>query len=524
MAKVKKSKKGIIIISAILAVAVIAGTVLGIWLATRDKTLDYMRDDLSKYITLTEDQYKNYTIDVPFETVTDAGISRERDKLLVQNKNKTPYDGGASYRSIPVTLGDVVTIWYRGYTVDKDGKEVDFNGGTSLTGAGTSLEIGSGSFIPGFEEALIGITPTDYTSLNDIRVTSGAVKAGDVVYLSYSVMKADGTTETGVTARIDLSRSDIDAIYGKGFVDFLVGKTSDTGTTAPKNIGDALSAEKFFIGDSTVSTLYYDMKVEYVLRGGGEPLTIDVRFPADYGEKSLRGVNAKFDVYLQNAVIYDTPEYNDEFVTKTLGFTAESLKDYNGSSLTEKHMAYLRAQYEKTVKEINLVVREEAMWEHYKAVVTVHDLPMADIEQFYNSYCQQTEAAYEGYKEQYETLDDFAIAYYGLKSGADWREYLMINANDVVLEKLIFYYVLREADLVPTKEEYKRLYDELYNEYLKYYIDLNAETLSKYTGEAYEAELKKLEEEMIEYYGEEYFEESVYYEYGTEKMIEFGLK
>ena len=534
--KRKVNKKGIIIVAAVLAVAAIAGTVVGILLAGRNKPLNYMKADLSKYITISADDYKNYTIAVPFEVVTDAAVNRERDKLLVQNKNKTPlYDGGA-YRSEAITLGDVANIWYRGYTVDDEGNEVDFAGGTSLTGAAYGLEIGSGSFVPGFEEGLIGIVPNQYKSLAELKVTSGDIKAGDVIYISYGVMKASGAAETVSMARIDLSDPDIDATYGTGFLEYLIGKTSDTGTTAPKTIGTSIPTEKFFIGDSTVSTVYYDMKVEFVLRGDDAPLTIDVRFPADYSETGLRGVNAKFDVYIQNVVIYDTPEYNDEFVTKTLGFTAEKLADYAGTTMTEKHMAYLRSAYEKTVESINLTVREEAMWQHYKSVTTVIEMPEADIKQFYDSYYMQTEQAYASYKSQYEaqygttegipysTLDAFALAYYSLREGIDWRSYLTAMANDAILEKLIFYYVLRDANLVPTKEEYNAIYTRIYNEYLDYYVNLNATKLSKYEGEAYEKALKLLEEEMMEYYGEKYFEESVYYEHGTKLMIEFGLK
>ena len=533
--KQKKSRKGIVITAVVLAAAAIAGTVLGIWLATRSKTLNYMRADLSKYITITEDDYKNYTIAVPYEVVTDAAIARERDKLLVQNKNKTPLYDGAGYRSEPITLGDIANIWYRGYTVDEKGNEVDFAGGTSLTGTAYALEIGSGSFIPGFEESLIGVIPNQYKSLSDVKYSSGEIKAGDVIYLSYSVMKASGSAETFSNVRIDLSSPDVDATYGTGFVDYFIGKTTDTGTSEPKTIGTSLPTEKFFIGESTISTLYYDMRVEYVLRGDDAPLTVDVRFPADYSEASLRGVNAKFDVYVQNVIFYDVPEYNDEFVSTTLGFTAEKLAAYQGGTLTEKHMAYIREAYEKTVKNINLTVREEAMWEHYKAVTVVHDMPAADIQEFYDSYCAQTEQAYANYKAQfeaqygsldgiqYENLDAFAIAYYSLRTGVDWREYLKVMANDAILEKLIFYYVLRDADLVPSDEEYEEIYNRIYGEYLQYYIDLNADKLSKYEGAEYDKEMKILEKEMMEYYGEKYFEESVYYEYGTEKMIEFGL-
>lgn len=54
--------------------------------------------------------------------------------------------------------GDIANIDFAGY---KDGKA--FDGGTS---EGYDLEIGSGSFIPGFEEGLVGVKPGETKNLN----------------------------------------------------------------------------------------------------------------------------------------------------------------------------------------------------------------------------------------------------------------------------------------------------------------------------------------------------------------------
>jgi len=57
----------------------------------------------------------------------------------------------------PIKNGDLVNIDFAGY---KDGKA--FDGGTST---GYDLEIGSGSFIPGFEEGLVGVKPGETKNL-----------------------------------------------------------------------------------------------------------------------------------------------------------------------------------------------------------------------------------------------------------------------------------------------------------------------------------------------------------------------
>ena len=523
------SKKGwIAIIAALLAIAIAGGIILGVWLANREKTVDFWNDNLSKYITISEDDYKNYTIDIPLEDISDEGFLRKINNVLVKNKNKTALYDAAGVRNIAITLGDEVLIWYRGYTIDENGNEVDFEGGCNFSYdvdelEKSRLEIGSGNFIPGFEEALIGKIPNQYSSFE--KIETGSVQKGDVIYLSYSVYHADGSYGTKAYERIDLAdKAAVDAKYGTGFYDFFVGKTTDSGVNEPQKIGTTISSQKFFVGTSTVSDAYYDMKVEFVTRCESDPLTIDVRFPADYSKEELRGVNAKFDVYVRNAIIYDTPELNEKFITETLKISADKLADYEGKTTVEKYTAMLREEYEQTVKEQNRTILENKMWEHYKAKVVVHKLPEAIVQEFYDSYYAEVEAAYEQYKTYYKTLDDFAVVYLGLVSGSDWRNSLIDKARDITLEKLIFYYIMREEELFPSDDEYKKMRDKMYNEMLDYYIDLNKDKLSEYEGEKYDAEIAILEKELMDYYGESYFKENVYYEYAVEKMIDFATR
>ncbi len=86
--------------------------------------------------------------------VSDARIDRQIDQLIEQNP-----------RIIPVTdrvsrLGDELVLDYAGFT---DG--VQFEGGTAQN---QTLTLGSGSFIPGFEDQLVGKNVGDAV---DVRVT-----------------------------------------------------------------------------------------------------------------------------------------------------------------------------------------------------------------------------------------------------------------------------------------------------------------------------------------------------------------
>lgn len=86
--------------------------------------------------------YKSIEIEKAEYNVTDEII--EDELLALQEKNGRIIDAGER----PVKDGDILTIDFAGYVDD-----AQFDGGTA---EGYELEIGSNSFIPGFEEQLVG--------------------------------------------------------------------------------------------------------------------------------------------------------------------------------------------------------------------------------------------------------------------------------------------------------------------------------------------------------------------------------
>lgn len=134
----KKQKKWIAAIMCISLTAVVACGCASTKKTTKTEKIDY-----DKCVTLGE--YKNITLET---SQIDSQTKLQIDQVLQNN---------ASYDTVTtgeVADGDTVNIYYVG---KMDGTA--FEGG-SLTAeeqpAGYDLTIGSGSFIPGFEEALIG--------------------------------------------------------------------------------------------------------------------------------------------------------------------------------------------------------------------------------------------------------------------------------------------------------------------------------------------------------------------------------
>lgn len=104
---------------------------------------------MSKVIKL--GNYKGIEATVSKEPVTQEQLDAEVQRLVAQSSTLVEKEG-------EVANGDVTTIDFEGF---KDG--VAFDGGKA---EGFQLEIGSGQFIPGFEEQMIGMTKGETRELN----------------------------------------------------------------------------------------------------------------------------------------------------------------------------------------------------------------------------------------------------------------------------------------------------------------------------------------------------------------------
>lgn len=105
---------------------------------------------MSKVVKL--GNYRGIEVKIPKQlSVTEEEINREIQNFLNQNYQLVEKDG-------EVANGDVTTIDFEGF---KDG--VPFEGGKAN---GHQLEIGSGQFIPGFEDQMIGMTKGETRDLN----------------------------------------------------------------------------------------------------------------------------------------------------------------------------------------------------------------------------------------------------------------------------------------------------------------------------------------------------------------------
>lgn len=123
---------------------------------TTEATADYSDIQLSDYVVedlVTLGEYTGFEV-----TVAAPTVSESLQQMYVDNIYSNYLTEEMGIKDREVAVGDNAYISYAGKL---DG--VAFDGGTS---EGTFLEIGSGSYIDGFEEGLVGVMPGETVDLN----------------------------------------------------------------------------------------------------------------------------------------------------------------------------------------------------------------------------------------------------------------------------------------------------------------------------------------------------------------------
>ena len=471
------------------------------------ESADFFEDDLSDFIYFPDDKYKGVTIPLRLDEVTDADIDRLIMNLRYKNRNTTALYDGAGRTDIAITVGDAAYIKYRGYTLDENGVEWDIDNASSITSSSfDSLSIGSLSFIQGFEEGLIGAIPNQHTLE---LISAGTVSDGDVVYISYTVKDGSGKSTTKSNVRIDLSKSYVDDIYGAGFKSMLLG--GELGSTV----------DSFTCSRGSEILEYSKIKLNYLTRCEGNALKVSVKFPENYGEESLRGVRATFDVYIEKVVVYDAPEYNEAFIRDRLGITEAHLSGCVGETIVEKHRDYLYKQATNECNALNSELKSDAYWNYLIDTVVVKALPKKQVDDRYTEVCYELQSQYSRYSAYYPTFELFVKAYFGLTEDIVWSEYVRSIVEDETVERMIFYYIVNSENLVDRDEAFEDKYSAIVKEHVDYYVNyIYAAELNKITDEAEKAaRIKEIESQIIESYGEEYFLERAYYEIASPKLV-----
>lgn len=145
-----------------------AGTSADTEAETQMPRYDYFEAEVGPDVTLDKSVYTSIKLKLsPDLLITEEEVQDYLQYLIFQER--TAVNGDTQVKDQALKLGDTAYIYYRG-TVDG----VEFDGGSNMEDESPfGLGLGSGSFIPGFEEGLVGIIPneTSKESPAEVHVT-----------------------------------------------------------------------------------------------------------------------------------------------------------------------------------------------------------------------------------------------------------------------------------------------------------------------------------------------------------------
>ena len=310
--------------------------------------------------------YNGLTVEKTVHTVSDEAVEAELKRVQERNARELTREGAAEN-------GDIVDIDFEGFV---DG--VAFEGGKAEH---YSLTLGSGSFIPGFEDGLIDVIP-------------------------------------------------------------------------------ALTSKE-------------------------SPVTVKATFPKDYGKEELDGKEATFYVVVEYAVQYTLPEFNREFVEKTLKYTAKKDVYTSDAEYLQEYITYIRQQLESKIADQVSYAKTDALWTYLTGKAVCRNLPQSEIDFYYDSYLSQIKSAYsqystyygENFTKMYPDEAHFSVWYMGLKSAETWKEELKQLSVRLVKKDMI-------THAIAEKENMETVTDEEYKKVVEYWVQ-------QYSGQMTSAEIVK---------------------------------
>ena len=487
-----------------------------------DEPFDYVGEDLDEYIYISDANYtgyKGYEVTIASDEITDDTVRSFINAILVEKRGEASNLGKKEFNST-IEIGDDVCLFYRGLVKDENGnlKEVTSFSNFSVTeekkriftlGKGTLDALGLYT-----ELKLVGCDLSKYAGCQIVS-ESDTVGATDFVYVSYDAIYGGASSKQIKDECIDLT-SPGDKAH---LVEFLVGKT----------VGETYSPNAIFTDKDGTRVIYNNVKIERVMRfpdQGQEPFKVVTKVPATCSDTTLQGKEITLEFYIDYTVKYETPTFDEEFITKTLEVKAESLENYDGEGLVDKYFDYVRT-YLKAVDESEIdSVMIEAMWSHLYSIAQIKKLPEDEVDRIYNEYKIAIKNAYDQNPGDYATVDEFANAYVKDTSGSDmvWTDFFRKESEEEVKQKLIFYYVAKREGLLPTDAEFWALKEQMIESDVATALYQSGILRENYKTDAeYEAAAAPKREEVLKNYeDDEYTTWIVHYEFAVPKMSKFG--
>ena len=306
---------------------------------TDDKGVDYSFS-AEIYPAVTLGQYKGLEAERPVREITDDDVNAELESARKRNARKVSADEREA------RMGDIANIDFEGFL---NGER--FDGGKA---EGYELELGSNSFVPGFEEQIVGMKvgdekdlditfPQEYTPELAGKAVVFKVKLNGLSYNELPALDDEFAGDNGFDT-LDEYKADIRANIEKRFNEQadsafrseIVKKAIDNMTVKVPNSMIAEKAEEILRNyAANFGMTDRSMPLEKLMEMMGvdeNTMKTSIRPAAEYQVKN----DLLLDAVAEAEKLEATAEDIDEYVAKmaeSLGATAEQLKTYFGEEM-----------------------------------------------------------------------------------------------------------------------------------------------------------------------------------------------
>ena len=284
------------------------------------------------YPEVTLGQYKGLEVEKAPVEVTDAQVQAELDRMAQNVASTEEVEKAAE-------MGDTANIDFEGFD-----NGVAFEGGK---GENFDLKLGSGSFVPGFEEQVVGMTAGEE---KDIDITFPADLAGKAVVFH---VKLNKVTVTNVPALDDEFAKDVSEF------ETLEELKTDIRAKALEN------AEK------NAASAFENACVEKA----AELTTVEM--PASLIEAELDSQMERFGYQLQMS------GYSMEAYAKMMGGDVSTMR--NAFRPAAEKQAKINVTLTKIIETENITVSEEEMAEEFEALAKQYELEVEKIKEMVNA-------------------------------------------------------------------------------------------------------------------------------------------
>lgn len=174
----------------------------------------------------------------------------------------------------------------------------------------------------------------------------------------------------------------------------------------------------------------------------GETVTLNLTFPEDYSEESLKGKNVTFTVKINSATRSVVPELNEEFVKENSEY--KTVKEYTGA--VEKQL-----YNEKETEAINN--QKTTLWSAALDNTEVKKYPEKEL----NHYMEFNSEQLDQTAKQYGVSREDMLKQYGLDDEKDFEATNEDSSKLRVKQEMLIQYIADKEKLSYTEEEKEKL-------------------------------------------------------------------